>query len=41
MKRTSGDRNGRRFTGDDIHAFVVNLVIAAIIIGLMVKIVFF
>lgn len=37
----SGGRSGSRFSGNDVHAFVVVLVIAAMILGLMIKITFF
>jgi uncharacterized protein (DUF983 family) len=47
MKRVSTQRGsagagrGSRFTADDVHAFIVIMVIACIIIGLGLKITFF
>jgi hypothetical protein len=41
LRHGSDNERGSRFTGNDVHEFIVTLIIAAIIIGLMVKITFF
>jgi hypothetical protein len=41
IRRDRRNERGSRFTGSDVHEFIVTLIIAAIIIGLMVKIIFF
>jgi hypothetical protein len=47
MTRSSGGEkenehgSGHRFTGRQAHAFIVMIVIASMIIGLMIKIIFF
>ncbi|MES1159376.1 MAG: hypothetical protein ABUM51_01330 [Bacteroidota bacterium] len=41
MSQLSENNKGSRFTGNDIHAFVVLLFIGAIITALAVKITFF
>jgi hypothetical protein len=41
MKYGSGNGVGGRYGARHVHAFIVNLVIAIIIGGLMIKIIFF
>ena len=41
MSQLSENDKGSRFNGQDIHAFIVTLFVAAIVIALCVKITFF
>ena len=41
MSQLSENKNDNRYSGDDVHAFVVLLFIGAIITALAVKITFF
>jgi hypothetical protein len=41
MPRLSENNSGNRFTGQDMHAFVVIVFVAIFILALMMKITFF